>query len=66
MKLKKKAIQTANLISKYGKAAALALSGKGLRPSDALEILKKESRLSDDLFDLILEAERKALKRRFL
>jgi len=65
-KLRNRAIQTANLISNYGKAAALVLSGKGLKPSDAREILKKESRISDDLFDLIIEAERNLLKRRFL
>jgi len=65
-KLRNRAVQTANLISNYGKAAAIVLSGKGLRPSDAREILKKESAISDDLFDLILEAERNALKRRFL
>jgi ATP-dependent Lhr-like helicase len=65
-KLRNRALQTADLISNYGKAAAVVLSGKGLRPSDAREILKKESNLSDDLFSLILEAERNALKRRFL
>jgi len=65
-KLRNMAIQTANLLSNYGKAAAIVLSGRGIKPSDAREILKKESALSDDLFDLILEAERNALKRRFL
>jgi ATP-dependent Lhr-like helicase len=65
-KLRNRALQTADLISNYGKAAAVVLSGRGLRPSDAREILKKESNLSDDLFSLILEAERNALKRRFL
>ena len=65
-KIRNRAMQTANLISNYGKAAAIALSGRGLKPSDAREILKKESTLSDNLFDLILEAERNALKRRFL
>ncbi|HIE18784.1 TPA: hypothetical protein EYP75_03570 [Candidatus Bathyarchaeota archaeon] len=65
-KLRNKAIRTANLISNYGKAAAIVLSGRGINPSDAREILKKESILSDSLFDLILEAERNSLKRRFL
>jgi len=65
-KLRNRAIQTANLISNYGKVAAIVLSGKGLKPSDAREILKKENTLSDGLFDLIIEAERNALKRRFL
>jgi len=65
-KLRSNAIQTANLISNYGKAAAVVLSGKGIKTSDAGEILKKESTISDRLFDLIIEAERNALKRRFL
>ena len=65
-KLRNNAIQTANLISNYGKAAAVVLSGKGIKTSDAGEILKKESTISDRLFDLIIEAERNALKRRFL
>jgi len=65
-RLRNEAVQTANLISSYGKAAAIVLSGKGLRPSDAREILNKESNISDRLFELVLEAEREALKRRFL
>ncbi|HDM89523.1 MAG TPA: hypothetical protein ENG65_05990, partial [Candidatus Bathyarchaeota archaeon] len=65
-RLRDEAVQTANLISNYGKAAAIVLSGRGLRISDAREILKREKEISDRLFDLILEAERNALKRRFL
>ena len=65
-RLRDEAVQTANLISNYGKAAAIVLSGRGLRLSDAREILKREREISDRLFDLILEAERNALKRRFL
>ncbi|HDM88988.1 MAG TPA: DEAD/DEAH box helicase, partial [Candidatus Bathyarchaeota archaeon] len=65
-RLRDEAVQTANLISNYGKAAAIVLSGRGLRISDAREILKREKEISDRLFDLILEAERDALKRRFL
>ena len=65
-RLRNEAVQTANLISSYGKAAAIVLSGRGLRPSDAREILNKEGNISDRLFELVLEAEREALKRRFL
>jgi len=63
--LRDEAIETANLVSKYGKAAAIALSGKRLRLSDVREILSKESALTDRFFELIIEAEREALKRRF-
>ena len=63
--LKEQAVETAKLIAKYGKAAALALSGKKLRLSDVEEILNKESSLTDRFFELIIEAEREALKKRF-
>jgi len=64
-KLKDEATETANLISKYGKSAAITLSGRRLKISDVEEILSKESSLTDEFFELIIEAERNALKRRF-
>jgi ATP-dependent Lhr-like helicase len=63
--LKEEAEETAKLISKYGKVAAVALSGKGLSLSDAKKILVKENSFTDKLFELIIESEREALKRRF-
>lgn len=66
LKLRNRAIETSKLISNYGKAAAVALSGRRLKISDAAEILNKQKTLSDDFYDLIIEAERNALKRRFL
>ncbi|MEM2384686.1 MAG: DEAD/DEAH box helicase [Candidatus Bathyarchaeia archaeon] len=63
--LREEAIETAKLISEYGKAAAIALSGKRLGLSDVKEILAKERSLTDRFFELIIEAEREALKRRF-
>ena len=64
-KLKEEALKTARLISKYGKTAAVALSGRRLTVEDCYQILSKENKLSDGLFELIIEAERKALRRRF-
>lgn len=64
-KLWKQAMETAKLVSEHGKVAAVALAGRRLRPSDVEEVLKEESRLSDRFFELVLEAERKALKKRF-
>ena len=64
-KLMEKAVETAKLVEKYGKPAAVALAGRKLRVSDVKEILRKESRLSDRFFELVIEAERKALQRRF-
>jgi len=64
-RLRRRATETAKLISHYGKPAAVALSGR-LKTSDVREILSKESKLTDSLFELIIDAERNALKRRFL
>ena len=64
-KNKRQATKTAKLISKYGKASAVALSGRNIQVSDAKELLENENTLSDHFFELITEAEKKSLKRRF-
>jgi len=55
--------ETAKLVSKYGKPAAVALVGRGVTPSAAEKILEEEERLSDRFFELILEKEREAMLR---
>jgi len=57
--------ETAKLIEKYGKIAAVALSARKVRISDVAEVLEKESTLSDKFYELVLDAERKTLSRRF-
>jgi ATP-dependent Lhr-like helicase len=64
-KLLTQARETAELVSTYGKAAAVALAGRRVRVDDALEVLRRERSLSDRFFELVIEAERNALKRRF-
>jgi ATP-dependent Lhr-like helicase len=64
-KIKRHAAKTARLISKYGKASAVALSGRNIHVSDAKELLENENTLSDHFFELVTEAEKKSLKRRF-
>jgi ATP-dependent Lhr-like helicase len=64
-KLQKQAVQTSQLIAKYGKAAAVALSARRVQSSDIAEVLSKEPKLSDKFYELILEAERKAISKRF-
>jgi ATP-dependent Lhr-like helicase len=64
-KTKEQAIETAKLMSKYGKLAAVALAGRKLRTSDVEKILSEEKTLSDKFFELVIEAERNALKKRF-
>jgi hypothetical protein len=64
-KLHKQALQTAQLIAKYGKVAALALCARKVQPSDVREVLEKQPRLSDEFYELVLEVERKAMSKRF-
>ena len=64
-RIRGQAMRTARLVSKYGKPAALSLSGRNLQVSDAKKILEEESIISDHFFELITEAEKKSLKRKF-
>jgi ATP-dependent Lhr-like helicase len=64
-KLHKQALQTAQLIAKYGKVAALALCARKVQPPDVSEVLEKQPRLSDEFYELVLEVERKAMSKRF-
>ncbi len=64
-KMKRRALEAAGLMSKYGKPAAAALCGRKLKISDVKEVLRKECELSDRFFELVIEAERENLRRRF-
>jgi ATP-dependent Lhr-like helicase len=64
-KLQKQALQTAELIAQYGKAAAVALSARRIQPSDVIGVLKEEPKLNDRFYELVLDAERKAISKRF-
>ena len=57
--------QTAELIERYGKVAAVALSARRVQASDVADVLEKEPKLSDRFYELVLEAERKVLSKRF-
>jgi len=64
-KLQAQALQTAQLMAKYGKVAAVALSARRVRASDVAGVLEKEPKLGDRFYELVLEAERKALSKRY-
>ncbi len=64
-KLWLRAKQTAELVEKYGKAAAVALSARRIYAADVADVLAKEPTLSDRFYELVMEAERKALSKRF-
>ena len=64
-KMRLRARQTAELIEKYGKAAVVALSARRVLTSDVAGVLAKEPNLSDSFYELVMEAERKVLSKRF-
>jgi ATP-dependent Lhr-like helicase len=64
-KMQLQAKRTAELVEKYGKAAAVALSARRVQTADIAAVLEKEPKLSDRFYELVLEAERKALSKRF-
>jgi ATP-dependent Lhr-like helicase len=64
-KLRDLALESAELIAKYGKVAAVALSARKVRVTEIAGILIKVSTLSDRFYELVLEVERKALSKRF-
>ena len=64
-KLKTQALQTSELIAKYGKAAAVALSARRIQSSNVACVLEMEPKLTDRFYELVLEAERKVLSKRF-
>jgi ATP-dependent Lhr-like helicase len=64
-KLHDHALQTAILIDKYGKAAAVALCARRVQPVDVKSVLEKEPKTNDNFYELVLDAERKAMSKRF-
>jgi ATP-dependent Lhr-like helicase len=64
-KMHDQAVQTAKLIEKYGKVAAVALCARRIQPSDVRDVLEKQPKLNDRFYELILETERKAISKRF-
>jgi len=59
------AVETASLLSKHGKVAAVALSARRVTAKEVALLLEKEPKLSDKFFELVMEAERRVLSRRF-
>jgi ATP-dependent Lhr-like helicase len=64
-KLLSRALKSAELIADLGKVAALVLAGRNIAPGEAEGILKKEREIGDRLVELVMEAEKAVLKRRF-
>ena len=64
-KLREHAVQTARLIEKYGKPAAVALLARKVTPAEVMRALEKEQKLTDRFYELVMEEERKAISKRF-
>jgi ATP-dependent Lhr-like helicase len=65
LKMRQQAVKTAQLLSSYGKTAAIALSARRVKPEEVMDVLKKEKSPTDHFFELVVEAERYALKKKF-
>jgi hypothetical protein len=57
---------SSTLLRIYGKPAAYVLAGRRIRAAEARPVLKRSRKVSDRLFEGIMQAERKVLRRRFL
>jgi ATP-dependent Lhr-like helicase len=57
--------ETAALIDKYGKPAAIALSARKVKTADIAQLLQKNPNPTDEFYEALLEEERKALSKRF-
>ena len=64
-RLVSRALKLGELYAKYGFPAAVVSAGRGLRVSEIEEILNNEEKYSERLVELIIQAEKKALKRRY-
>jgi ATP-dependent Lhr-like helicase len=63
--MRRKAVESGRLIAQHGQCAALVMAGKNLSQSDIQNVLTKENQINDHLFELVLDAERQALRKRF-
>lgn len=57
--------ESATLLRKYGRAAACVLAGRRIRSAEAKSVLRRTHKVSDRLYQSIMDAERKMLRRRF-
>lgn len=62
----KRVLRMADLVQRYGKPAVFVLAGRGVEPEVAEEILRKSSLIGDELTELVINAEKEALRKRFL
>ncbi len=56
---------SAALLKKHGKVAAYVFAGRRIGPGEAKVVLRRTHRVSDRLFESVMDAERRVLRRRF-
>jgi ATP-dependent Lhr-like helicase len=56
---------SAGLLQKYGRVAAYVFAGRRIGPGEAKVVLRRTHRVSERLFESIMDAERRVLRRRF-
>jgi ATP-dependent Lhr-like helicase len=57
--------ESGKLLEKYGKTAAYVMAGRRISPGEAKVVLRRNSRISDRLYQAIMDAERRVLRKRF-
>ena len=62
----RRGVDASKLVSMYGRRAAIVASAKYLDLTEAWDILAETQGEGDEFFERIVEAEREALRRRFM
>jgi ATP-dependent Lhr-like helicase len=57
--------ESAKLLKKYGRVAAYVMAGRRIAPGEAKVVLRRNSKISDRLYQAIMDAERRVLRKRF-
>lgn len=64
-RLQAQALATSRLVDKFGKVAIVALMARKVQAPDVSGVLEREPKINDHFYELVLEAERKAISKRF-
>jgi ATP-dependent Lhr-like helicase len=57
--------ESAALLKKHERAAAYVLAGRRISPGEAKVVLRRNNKISDRLYQAIMDAERRVLRKRF-
>jgi len=57
--------ESATLLKKYGTVATYVMAGRRIGPGEAKVVLRRNNKISDRLYQAIMDAERRVLRKRF-